>query len=856
MKELFHETEVRKASALLIEPGAVFEVRALDAKLGSNYRIGTVAGYFDSADDCVTELKKLSAAMGIYITLNPVNSALLARCANRLDYAPKDTATSDQYILRRVRLLIDVDPVRPSGISASKSEKAAARKKAVEIRDYLRARGWPEPLIADSGNGYHLVYLIDLPCEDDGLVEKVLNALADRFDGDGVRIDRAVHNPARIVRLYGTLAAKGDNTQERPHRFSEILKAPEAFEAVTAEQLLALVDQLQPEDPAPVEVSPAPTGTFDVEGFLTRYGVEVSERTTEPDDSIKWTLSHCPFNPDHVKDVAVYQYPDGKLGFHCFKSSCAGKHWRDFRRYFEPERKSLALRVEADAEPVELPPPPAPYVPPPLELLPSHLQKYIHAAAESLNVDVAFILLPLLSSLGAAIGNSRSILLKHGFVQPPVIWTAIIGRSGSRKSPSIDKACFAVMEHEYVLTRQNKEAKEIYEDELAVWERKLRKDREKKPEPPRRLTCVLDDLTMEVLPDRLMANPRGVLICKDELSHLFGSFDQYKSHAKGSDVSRWLSLHTGAFLGIDRRSDNRQDRIWRPRVPIAGGIQPKVLRRALTEDFFDRGLPARFLFAYPPFRKDKWSEATIPEKLESAVLELFETLWLLQPEEHNGEFRPQLLPLDEDAKAEFIRYYNDCGEAAVYADEHEEAAWGKLSGYAARLALVGQLARDPNAKTITEEVMKAACDLARWSGRETIRIYAILAETREQQEARELDEFIKRRGWIVTVRDVMQNYAPLKNQKKKVEAALNARVAAGRGTWEPIGTTEKGGRPTCVFRLLRPSTSTQPYELRGKTGGSVDVDSSNPREITPSAESNKEAKMEAVVGDETGIGKL
>jgi hypothetical protein len=64
----------------------------------------------------------------------------------------------------------------------------------------------------------------------------------------------------------------------------------------------------------------------------------------------------------------------------------------------------------------------------------------------------------LLSSLGAAIGNSRSIKLKPGFVQPPVIWTGIIGRSGSRKSPALDKGCFAVMENERGLMRQNKQA--------------------------------------------------------------------------------------------------------------------------------------------------------------------------------------------------------------------------------------------------------------------------------------------------------------------------------------------------------------------------------------------------------------
>ena len=86
---------------------------------------------------------------------------------------------------------------------------------------------------------------------------------------------------------------------------------------------------------------------------------------------------------------------------------------------------------------------PAPYVPPPLDLLPGVLQDYVHAAAESLNVDVAYPFLPLLSSLGAAIGNTRSIILKRGFIQSPVIWTGIVGTNwqsqitgaGSRLSP-------------------------------------------------------------------------------------------------------------------------------------------------------------------------------------------------------------------------------------------------------------------------------------------------------------------------------------------------------------------------------------------------------------------------------------
>ena len=70
----------------------------------------------------------------------------------------------------------------------------------------------------------------------------------------------------------------------------------------------------------------------------------------------------------------------------------------------------------------------------------------------------------MLSSLGAAIGNSRSIILKRGFIQPPVIWTGIIGRSGSRKSPALEAGCFGVMKRERELMQQNRQAEELYEE--------------------------------------------------------------------------------------------------------------------------------------------------------------------------------------------------------------------------------------------------------------------------------------------------------------------------------------------------------------------------------------------------------
>ncbi len=438
---------------------------------------------------------------------------------------------------------------------------------------------------------------------------------------------------------------------------------------------------------------------------------------------------------------------------------------------------------------------------------------------------MSYIFLPLLCAIASAIGNSRSILLKRGFIQPPIIWSAFIGRSGSRKSPALTAACFAVHEHEKNLVRENKAAVEQYADQLATWEALPKKSRGAKPLAPAMRTSLMDDLTLAALAEALESNPSGILVAKDELSHWFAALDQYHD-SKGSDVSRYLTLHTGVFFGLDRKTDRRRYRLFNPRLCITGGIQPAVLARVLTPDFFERGLPARFLLAAPPTCPDGWSERTIPERLRDEVRELFARLYALEPfVDESGDLLPDLLHLSADAKDVFIAHYDRCGAAAFNSDEGAaEASWSKLTGYGARLALIGQCARDPDARLVTGETMSEACQLTRWFGAEAERIYATMSETPEQATTRRLVEYIQRRGGSVTTREVITNYAPLKNQTERTEATLIQLQKTGYGEWEPVPTTQKGGKPTRRFRLNARSASALPPRLPGKPVGSADAD--------------------------------
>jgi len=91
--------------------------------------------------------------------------------------------------------------------------------------------------VADSGNGGHLLYRLDLPNNSRAtdLIQRVLIGAATRCAPPDVDLDLTVYNAARICKLYGTMARKGDSTADRPHRRSCILEIPARLEALRLE---------------------------------------------------------------------------------------------------------------------------------------------------------------------------------------------------------------------------------------------------------------------------------------------------------------------------------------------------------------------------------------------------------------------------------------------------------------------------------------------------------------------------------------------------------------------------------------------------------------------------------------------
>ena len=480
------------------------------------------------------------------------------------------------------------------------------------------------------------------------------------------------------------------------------------------------------------------------------------------------------------------------------------------------------------------------YRPFPLDALPNPIRGFVDAGARAIGCDVSYLALPLLTAIAAAIGNTRRLELKRGWSVPPILWGAIVGESGTAKTPAFQLVLRPVRERQRKALERHAEKMKQYEANLARWEKDMtawKRDKDapsdppEKPDPPQAERFIVSDTTVEALAPILLANPRGLLLARDELAGWLGSFDRYAGKGKsGADSANWLSMFNAESIIVDRKTGiPRTIHVPQAAVCVSGGIQPAILQRALGLEHRESGLAARLLLTCPPRKVKRWTEADIDPSVEAELVRLFGRLYELQPTVgDDGEPRPVLVRLSGEAKAAWIAYYN--AHAAEQADLTGDmaSAWSKLEEYAARLALVVHYVRwaagdVANETRLDAASMNAGIVLAKWFKHEARRVYALLDESDAERDQRRLVEWIGRKGGTVTAREVQQGCRWLK-EPGAAEAALEGLVKAGRGTWRDVPTTAKGGRPSRAFVLSTPSTVYETPAKPEESEGSVDVD--------------------------------
>ena len=247
-------------------------------------------------------------------------------------------AIADGDILRRRWVMLDFDPVRKSGTSSTDEQLEKACCVAKKVWEFLFHNGFYDFVGCFSGNGYHIMLPCDMACDEDSdvLVKDFLQVISMLFSTEEVEIDTAVHNRARLTKLYGTVAHKGENTEGTPHRLSCIRHCPKVIRPIAREYFEKVVSCFKtPVKSAEKYNNFGKSSSFDVKRFLDEHNIGYSVKSIA--GGTKYILNECVFNSEHKKpDSAVFQFSDGSLGFKCFHNSCSSYHWKEFRQKLEP----------------------------------------------------------------------------------------------------------------------------------------------------------------------------------------------------------------------------------------------------------------------------------------------------------------------------------------------------------------------------------------------------------------------------------------------------------------------------------------------------------------------------------------
>jgi hypothetical protein len=811
--------EVKRAIAALIEPGAVVEVRALIGKKR------TVAGYFTNDTQGVDALVQGVTRWGsqtlpknrphsIYITLNRIDPQLLGRYCNRLeDYA--DVTTADANVTRRRWLLVDVDPVRPAGVSATDAQHAEALRIAGLVALYLQDLGI-ECILADSGNGGHVLVPVDLEASEEAqaLLVRVLKALGDRFNTDRVHIDQTTFNASRIAKLPGTIAGKGDSTPEQPHRQARLLHIPENLRPATVEQLQAIAGPA-PAEPKQRIAADRPSGAFDIEGFLGQHCPEASPQAYK--GGRKWQIQ-CPFDPSHTKpDAVVFELTSGALGFKCSHNSCSGRAWSEFRDHFDPEwarrgKPVLLSPVESvdstacqpqngdgpgtENPPVEL----LSRVPPkirfvmtagaleaadaslpekvsafPMDALPATLARLVENAAPAIPVPPDFIAIPMLTICGAAIGRAFEIEVKrNSWWETARLWAVVIGDPGTVKSPALGIASAPMVEWQNELHRKYREdtekhaaAEQIYQCDLKAWRAARAKgdqcqDPPIEPAAPHPQHVYTDDGTVEGITRALYYNPRGLIFLRDELAGWVSGMNQFKQN--GNDRQTWLSYWSGTPRNTVRAAAE-EFHVAKPFVSVCGTIQPEILGILEDERGRQDGFVHRVLLSFPEKLpqsnpRDRFIDPALAAAYAALLKKLLGMKGVLGTD---GAMMPIALPLSLAAE----EVWNDWLDGHCAEMNHPEFSpalagpWAKMKGYAGSYTLIFEVVRcaeegvEPS--SVDAESVRRAIRLIDYHKSHARVAYPLMKATEESLEVRRAVKWMQKRGVTsVTPRELQQ----------------------------------------------------------------------------------------------------
>jgi Protein of unknown function (DUF3987) len=382
------------------------------------------------------------------------------------------------------------------------------------------------------------------------------------------------------------------------------------------------------------------------------------------------------------------------------------------------------------------------------QLFQGDLGKALKVTAKNFNISSEILVFCLLPILSARIPSETRLMINPGtdYLVPALRWTALIGETGTKKSPVLKALLAPLLNIQKQISAQYKAEKDAYDKDYNLWKTEKVDKRGEEPTPPApMLDCYFSDFTIESIGQSISDRPDdSYLVFVDELAGFFKSMDAYRKG--GGDRQKWLDLYNAGALKINRKGSPT---IFCPHtsVSILGGLQPSVLAQMIKDDASaEDGLWNRFMFCrLPQTKTDAFSHNSIS---------LFECLLALYT---NLSSAPVIEHVLSDAAKTLWKVWHDDVEDKVMVEASEllRGTYAKAEGIAGRNALIVHRAIAAQQGVIPElaisgEVMAMAIEWTQWELGQTLLEYQRLGLTDDPELSRILkliDKF-EGKGWI------------------------------------------------------------------------------------------------------------
>ena len=438
----------------------------------------------------------------------------------------------------------------------------------------------------------------------------------------------------------------------------------------------------------------------------------------------------------------------------------------------------------------------------PVECFPQPIQQFILAQAATRNCDPAAVAVPVLAVLASAVGDWR-IQIKHEWTEPAILWTALIANGQECHDGLLHALTKPLQNRQSAAYRQQQQLLPEYEQHLVQYRAAVRRTKDDqlppvRPVPPIAERTIAADWTVPSLARLLMTQQRGLLVCPRELDGWLG-----RSLGKGCraalDRQVWFDLHDGRSVTIETRSSRPPIQVDRAAVSLTGALSEELLVEKLTKASGPCGLASRLLFASPPSRPLRWTDADVSPAVTAGYGAVLDRMFELSDIDLTSDGSGAVL--SPAARMCLIEFVEDLSVAQRGVDDVLFAWSTKLAGQAARLALVLHLARwgagEPVDLRVCDLVsMERGIALARWFAYEAQRVVTCLSLKAQLHDELEVMEWLRRRGGPATPRDLCRSNSRKYPTMESAIKVFEGLVGAGLTNWVPQQAGPRGGRPT------------------------------------------------------------